>query len=193
VAVLLDEHLPGWRKKASVHESSPCTPCLKMLAGDYSASQYYPDKRPGSMVKGFRNENIEKLTFKDNAFDIVAALEVIEHVFNPADMVREMVRCTRPGGIAVFTTVPGGIPVSRPRARLDEKTGEVEHFFPPVYHGNPIGDGALLTWDFGLDFDDNIREWSGGAELTHWCEADEKLGIIPGGIPHIYLLRKPAA
>jgi hypothetical protein len=69
----------------------------------------------------------------------------------------------------------------------------VEHFFPPVYHGNPIGDGALLTWDFGLDFDDNIREWSGGAELTHWCQADEPLGIIPGGIPHIYLLRKPAA
>jgi glycosyltransferase involved in cell wall biosynthesis/SAM-dependent methyltransferase len=193
VAVLLDELLPGWRKKASVHESSPCTPCLKMLAGDYSASQYYPDKRPGSMVKGFRNENIEKLTFKDNSFDIVAALEVIEHVFNPEDMVREMVRCTKPGGIAVFTTVPGGIPISRPRARLDEKTGEVEHFFPPVYHGNPIGDGALLTWDFGLDFDDNIREWSGGAELTHWCEADEKLGIIPGGIPHIYLLKKPAA
>ena len=193
VAALLDEHMRGWRKTARVHESSPCTPCLKLLAGEYSASQYYPDKRAGAMVNGFRNENIEKLTFKDNAFDVVAALEVIEHVFNPADMVREMVRCTRPGGIAVFTTVPGSLPVSRPRARIDPRTADVEHFFPPVYHGNPIGDGALLTWDFGLDFDDNIRQWSGGAELTHWCQADEPLGIIPGGIPHIYLLRKPAA
>ena len=193
VAMLLDQHLPGWRKTARVHESSPCTPCLKMLAGDYSSSQYYPEKRLGAMVDGFRNENIEKMTFGDNAFDVVAALEVIEHVFNPSDMVREMVRCTRPGGIAVFTTVPCGIPVSRPRAKLDSITGEIEHFFPPIYHGNPIGDGALLTWDFGLDFDDNIRMWGGGAELTHWCKADEQIGIIHGGIPHIYLLKKPVA
>ncbi len=191
VAVLLDEHLPGWRKTARVHESSPCTPCLKMLAGDYSASHYYADRRPGAMVNGFRNENIEKLTFQDNEFDVFAALEVIEHVFNPSDMVREMIRCTRPGGIAVFTTVPGGIPVSRPRARLNPKTGHVEHFFPPVYHGNPIGDGALLTWDFGLDFDDNIRSWSGGADLIHWCKENPDIGIIPGGIPHVYVLKKP--
>jgi glycosyltransferase involved in cell wall biosynthesis/SAM-dependent methyltransferase len=193
VAVLLDQHLPGWRKTARVHESSPCTPCLKMLAGDYSASHYYSDKGLGAMSNGFRNENIEKLTFQDNEFDVIAALEVIEHVFNPSDMVREMIRCTKPGGIAVFTTVPCGIPVSRPRARIDPKTGDVEHFFPPVYHGNPIGDGALLTWDFGLDFDDYIRSWSGGADLIHWCEANAEIGIIPGGIPHVYVLKKPVA
>jgi len=193
VAMLLDRHVPGWRERAHVHESSPCTDCLKMTAGSYSSSQFYADEALGKVVNGFRNENLEAMTFKDGTFDVMAAIEVIEHVFHPDAMVREMVRCVKPGGWVVFTTIPGGLPVSRPRAMLDDASGEITHLHPPVYHGNPIGDGALLTWDFGQDFDDNIRIWAPDAELIHWSDADERLGIIPGGIPHIYLLHKRAA
>jgi ubiquinone/menaquinone biosynthesis C-methylase UbiE len=46
----------------------------------------------------------ERLPFPDGCFDRVLAREVIEHVIDPAAMLREMARVLKPGGIAVVTT-----------------------------------------------------------------------------------------
>jgi 2-polyprenyl-3-methyl-5-hydroxy-6-metoxy-1,4-benzoquinol methylase len=40
----------------------------------------------------------------DNAFDVVVAAEVIEHLENPRLMIREIFRILRPGGTAIVTT-----------------------------------------------------------------------------------------
>ena len=40
----------------------------------------------------------------DNAFDVVVAAEVIEHLENPRFMMREIFRILRPGGTAIVTT-----------------------------------------------------------------------------------------
>jgi 2-polyprenyl-3-methyl-5-hydroxy-6-metoxy-1,4-benzoquinol methylase len=45
-----------------------------------------------------------RLPFPDGAADIVAAIEVIEHLENPRAFARELTRVTRPGGLIVVTT-----------------------------------------------------------------------------------------
>ncbi len=49
----------------------------------------------------------EKAPFPDNSFDRIIAREVIEHVMDPALMLKEVSRILKPGGIAVITTENG--------------------------------------------------------------------------------------
>ncbi len=44
------------------------------------------------------------LSYKDNIFDAVTCLEVIEHLFDPYHLISEMYRVLRPGGQLVLTT-----------------------------------------------------------------------------------------
>jgi SAM-dependent methyltransferase len=47
--------------------------------------------------------NGKTLPFDDNHFDSILCTEVIEHVFNPEEILPELHRVLRPGGIALFT------------------------------------------------------------------------------------------
>lgn len=44
------------------------------------------------------------LSYKDNTFDAISCLEVIEHLLNPCHLLSEMYRLLRPGGQLVLTT-----------------------------------------------------------------------------------------
>ena len=143
----------------------------------------------GESVGRFRNESLEALSFDDGRFSFIVALEVMEHVFHPERAVREMFRCVKPGGAVIFTTCLEDRKTSRPRAKLNPITGEVSHLFEPVYHGNPIAEGALLTWDFGTDFPHLLREWS-GVEPIEWHEVNPHMGVPLGGAPWVWILPK---
>src|SRR5690349_2742625 len=45
----------------------------------------------------FRVGNVEALDLADDAFDVVHAHQVLQHVARPVDALREMARVTRPG------------------------------------------------------------------------------------------------
>ena len=45
------------------------------------------------------------MPFKNNVFDTVTCLDVLEHIENDMDLIKEMVRICKPGGI-IFITVP---------------------------------------------------------------------------------------
>ena len=49
-------------------------------------------------------EFINQLPFADASFDIAYSIEVIEHLRNPYDFIREMFRVVRPGGKIIITT-----------------------------------------------------------------------------------------
>ncbi|HKW87328.1 MAG TPA: methyltransferase domain-containing protein [Candidatus Acidoferrales bacterium] len=55
-------------------------------------------KREGVSVS-FRNSTADSLPFPDRSFDVCCATTVIYFVQKPAQVLREMVRVTRPGGI----------------------------------------------------------------------------------------------
>lgn len=189
VAIFINEYFIGWRD-ANLHEFAPSNQCLKLNVRNYSASQYFSEKPLGTMVGDFRNENIEAMTFKDNTFDFIVAKDVVEHVFHPDRMLQEMLRVVKIGGGVIFTTVPNySIEKSHPRAIIDEKTLKIAELLPPIYHGNPIAKDSLVTWDFGKDFNNRIEKWS-GCKLICRSEVDEEHGIIPGGVPFVYILKK---
>jgi len=55
-------------------------------------------------IRVVRHDLNKKLPLKDNFFDIITCSEVIEHVFNTEQLLRELKRVLRPGGIVVLTT-----------------------------------------------------------------------------------------
>ncbi len=165
LALTLAEILPSWRKLI-IHESSPMdrgiSRKMREEAPGYSASQFYPGSPLGDIVGQFRNEDLERQTFADASFDLVVTLDVMEHVFDPAQVYREIFRTLRPGGYYLHTFPIRKWQVDaivRRAERLPD--GTVKHLVDkPEYHGNPVdASGSLVTYDYGYDFGRQITEW----------------------------------
>ncbi|MEZ5960374.1 MAG: methyltransferase domain-containing protein [Hyphomonadaceae bacterium] len=164
LALVLNEKRPNWRALA-IHECSPAergiSHRLRSDAHGYIATHFFPDKPLGSIVRGFRNENLEAQTFADSTLDLVVTLDVMEHLFDPEAAHREIWRTLRPGGLHICTFPIGKSqgPAIKWRAKRDSN-GSIEHLAPAEYHGNPIGGGALVTVDYGYDIHKHIAEWA---------------------------------
>lgn len=194
LALVLERHLPQWRT-LDIHESSPANRGISLKirreCPKYVGSHFHSDAPSGTMVGGFRNENIEKQTFADESFDLVITLDVFEHVFNPGEMFREIYRTLRPGGwyICTFPIRKYQVESMKPRARLNPD-GSVTHIETPEYHGNPIsGDGALVTFDYGYDIHGLIAYWTDfEVEISRF--ANKRLGIL-GEYTEVIACRRP--
>ena len=178
--VVIDRYFPDWRT-LTIHESSPLNRgASKRLAQDcprYIPSQFFPGIEPGSRVGEVRCENLEALTFPDASVDLHVTQDVLEHVYHPSKVFKELVRTLKPGGAHVFTTpLVNKDKPSKLRARIGED-GQVSHLEPPVYHGNPISDkGSLVTVDWGYDICRTVFESSG--LFTHLVHIDDlSMGI----------------
>jgi len=165
LALVLEELSPKWRK-LSIHESSPAkrgiSPKLKKECPGYIETQFYPGQPLGQVIKGFRNENAEKLTFADSSFDLYISLDLMEHVNRPDRVFQEAARTLKPGGLCLFTTPTYKERVQTQRRALYKEDGSVDFMgFKPEYHGNPVSDdGALVTFHFGYDLPELIGQWS---------------------------------
>lgn len=161
----LEKYFPDWRR-LTIHESSPATggasARLKRECVHYVSSHYRPAHAPGTLVDGHRNENLEAQTFADASFDLVITQDVLEHVYDPASVFKEIARTLRPGGAHVFT-----VPLIN--KHLPSKTwamrgldGKPVFIGGPEYHGNPIdARGSPVTMHWGYDIVDHIREACG--------------------------------
>ena len=160
----------------AIHESSPTHDYVGRFCDRYSYSHFFHGVKNGQIVDGVRCEDIEHLTFPDHHFDIFVTQDVLEHVFNPAQGIKEIMRVLKPGGAHVFTTPKHrGLQLSRQRARLLD--GKTLHIEDAQYHGSPVGDGkALVTWDYGDDFESLVWKWSGYPTATY-VTRDRRLGI----------------
>lgn len=64
-------------------------------------------RRPDKAAATFHQAALEQLPFVDSAFDIVSSHEVVEHVEDPAVVLREFHRVLKPGGVCVIATPNG--------------------------------------------------------------------------------------
>jgi hypothetical protein len=155
-------------KNLKIHESSPkhrgASKKLKNECKDYSFSHYYSDTVPGEIndSDGYRCENIEKLTFQDNEFDLFITQDVMEHIFHPDKAFQEISRVLKHGGAHVFTVpLVNKNKKSEIRASIYNENKIIYHH-EPEYHGNPINKkGALVTMYWGYDITEFIIKESG--------------------------------
>jgi SAM-dependent methyltransferase len=167
LALVLNEICPNWRF-LSIHESSPAnrgiSRKLQTNAPRYLASQFFPNEQRGVFIGKFRNEDMENQTFHDEIFDVVISLDVMEHVFEPAKVYREVYRTLRKGGhyIHTFPIRKWQTSAASKRAEIDFEKNIKHLVESPEYHSNPIDPGgSLVTYDYGYDITRQIAEWSG--------------------------------
>jgi SAM-dependent methyltransferase len=133
------------------------SPVFRRLATSFPRAQLIgsewlgADQVPGSMVGGIRHENAEGLSFADASIDVFVSCDVFEHVNDPAQAFRELVRVLKPGGLALMT-FPMDPSLDTNRRRAAVEGGTLRTFEPAVYHGNPLShEGSLVFTDFGWE------------------------------------------
>lgn len=189
VNITLDRYFPSW-EQSTIHESSPSNDWIQRHSSRYSSSYFFEGVPLGTEHQSRRCENLERLTFADDTFDLFVTKDVLEHVFRPDLAVGEIMRVVKPGGAHVFTTPKHkGFRTTRQRARRDGDT--IVHLLEPEYHGNPIGDGrALVTWDYGDDFEAWLWKWCGYPTVAYVVR-DRDLGL-DGEYLEVFVTRKLA-
>jgi SAM-dependent methyltransferase len=88
--------------------------------------------RPNAGGASFYQAALERLPFADAVFDYITSHEVIEHVENPAVVLREFLRVLKPGGVCAIAT-PNGASwwLEHLRQRVKRATGR---------RGAPVGE-----------------------------------------------------
>jgi len=151
------------RKVYLAERVTPFFARLSERVGALTGSEYVGDAcAPGSVhaVRGLpvRHEDLGRLSFPDEAFDLVAHADVLEHLPDHRAALAEMCRVTRRGGAMLFS-VPflHGQVEHEVRATVGDD-GRLVHHMPAVYHGNPLSSSGSLTFrTYGWSLLDELR------------------------------------
>jgi SAM-dependent methyltransferase len=139
---------------------------------------------PGALVGGVRSEDLTRLTYPDDAFDLVVTSETLEHVPDLGAALAEVRRVLAPGGRHVFT-VPllPGVPRTFPRARL-RPDGTIDALAPTIRH--PGGDaGYPVFTEFGADLPEILAGAGFEVEVRFGPPTEDDLA-------QVFVCRKPA-
>ena len=63
-------------------------------------------KNSWQLLDDYQILDLEKdlLKFNDNQFDIISVFMVMEHLTNPSNLIQNITRTIRPGGLIIFTS-----------------------------------------------------------------------------------------
>ena len=88
--------------------------CTELIGCDVNEEDLAHARALNKNVLNLRYEpnNALALTYPDDNFDLVVSCEVIEHVGQPAQMIREMYRVMKPGGVAILTFPSREFPIT---------------------------------------------------------------------------------
>ena len=139
---------------------------------DLTTSIFRPNEKLGKKLGDkLVNQNLEKLTFPDNTFDIIVTSDVMEHVRLDSNAHREISRVLKPGGFYLFT-----VPHFRDRYDTFFRVAVIHPSNPSTdifltekeYHGDANSeDGRALSYrSYGTDLDDELTQLGFNVEYT---------------------------
>lgn len=143
-----------------------------------------PDKTPGCVYDyghlKVRHEDMTALSCADSIYDLILHLDVAEHVPNHRAGFRECYRALRPGGQMLFT-LPFYPELQSHIVRARVTPEGIEHILPPAFHGNPVGDGALVFFHPGWELLDDLSQ--AGFTTRIGLQHNLATGIVTNGCP----------
>jgi len=112
-------------------------------------TEYNADRELGAEINGVSNQDMCRLTFDSNLFDLVLHSETLEHILDYEQALSEAWRVLKPGGWHVYS-----IPLLHERTTrqriMKDHTGRTINLLPLSTHGL---DGEYpVVWEFGGDF-----------------------------------------
>lgn len=123
----------------------------------------------------FATADVHHLEFPDDAFDVVHAHQVLQHVADPVRALREMRRVCRPGGLVAARDADYAGFIWYPRLPALDMWRELYEKAARANGGEPDAGRRLLSWARAAGFDDvtptgslwcyataAAREWWGG-------------------------------
>lgn len=144
---------------AKIYAAEAVTPFALRLRGIFAkfiGSEYAETEEHKRHLYPISVENLQKLSFANDAFDVVTTNEVLEHVPSMDEALSEICRVLKPGGWHVGTAPFTGQYDSMRKAEL--VCGRVHFLAEPEYHGNPIDDKGALVFEVpGWDILDRAR------------------------------------
>lgn len=153
---------------------------------DYVCSEYYPDIQPGNYTRDkVRCEDLQKLTFNDETFDLVITQTVFEHILEPDLAWKEIARVLKPSGYHIFSIPFQNSPITESRVKIDN--GEEIFIKPKVYHKDGVRKSLVYT-DFGLDLLDHLKDFGFSTKLYSADDLDSDYHKIYRG--YIFVSQK---
>jgi len=149
----------------SVWITEQTTPLYRFLAGryrnligsEYLGSTFTPGSTDG---RGFRHEDLTRVSFANESFDAVLSFDVLEHIPDYARAIEETYRILKLGALFFWSApfIPNGENTLIRAIVLP--SGEISHLLPPEYHGDPLNssEGILCFQHFGWDVLDVMRK-----------------------------------
>ena len=131
---------------------------------------------------GLCHQDLTKTSFDDESFEGIASYDVLEHIPDFEDALREMHRILRVGGWLHLTapfSIRNDSNVLRARVLA---SGEVEHLHPPEYHHDPNNpQGCLAYHTFGWELLNQITD-CGFSNVQACVTWDREFGCLGEGL-----------
>ena len=146
-------------------------------ATSYYSSSYIPNVEIGKEIREqVFCQNLEKLTFASEKFDVVITEDVFEHIRDYEKAFREVYRVLKTGGYHIFT-----IPCffDKPTLiRVDTSGKEDIHLLSPEYHGDKIRGKILAYRTFGIDIFEILKKIGFETTVDFSNYLDRRFGIF---------------
>lgn len=140
----------------------------EFLSEDHTSGHRYFWWPPGRPWRAslLRHESLTQLSFEDSSLDFVVHTDVLEHVADTDEALRESHRVLSKDGALIFTApFFSQQDESLLRGYLDEEGALVE-ILPAEYHGDGLNSRGVYTFhNFGWSFFDKLRSIFGRAQI----------------------------
>lgn len=143
----------------------------------------------------FEVQDVHSLTFPDDSFDIVHAHQVLQHVADPVQALRELARVARPGGVVAVRDADYGGFIWHPQSPELDDWLALYRAAARANGGEPDAGRHLLAWANAAGLhdavatasvwnyaDDDSRRWWGGMWADRILESAIARQLVGSGL-----------